>query len=41
MRRFAAVDLAEEVLLALLEEVVGELPSVRDDLSETLQKMRK
>ena len=36
LSRLAAVDLAEQMLLAFLEKLVGELPPVRHDLSETL-----
>jgi len=33
---FPSVDLTQQVLLSLLEELVGELPSVRYNLSKTL-----
>lgn len=41
LSRFAAVDLAQQMLLAFLEELVGELPPVRHDLSETLRSPNK
>lgn len=33
---FPSVDLTQQVLLPLLEELVGKLPSVRYDLSKTI-----
>lgn len=36
LRRFSPMDLAEQVLLSFPEELVGKLPSVWYNLSETL-----
>jgi len=33
---FSSVDLAQQVLLSFLEELIGELPPIRHNLSETL-----
>lgn len=35
--RLASVDLAQQMLLAFLEKLVGELPPVRHDLPEALR----
>lgn len=37
---FPSVDLAQQVLLSFLEELICELPSIRHNLSETLYLKR-